>query len=99
MQWHKYDRSQPENLDFMRRFRTLTDKYANRMAVAEIGDDDNIACCVAYTAPGLLHTAYSFSLLTVTYGAAVVRKMMGDFKAKVEKSWPSWAFSNHDTPR
>jgi len=99
MQWHKYDKSQPENLDFMRRIRTLTDKYPDRMNVAEIGDDDNIACCVAYTAPGLLQTAYSFSLLTGKYGAAVVRKMVNDFREKGEKSWPSWAFSNHDTPR
>ena len=99
MQWHKHDKSQPETVDFLRRLRTLTDRYDSRMTVAEIGDDDNIARCVEYTAPGVLHTAYSFTLLTEKYGSSVVRKMVGDFREKGAKSWPSWAFSNHDAKR
>ena len=99
MQWHKYDKSQPETVDFLRRLRALTDKYPNRMTVAEIGDDDNIARCVEYTQPGALHTAYSFSLLTEKYGAELVRKTLTDFNTKGPDSWPSWAFSNHDAKR
>ncbi len=99
MQRHLYDRSQPENLDFVRRLRALVDEYDDRMTVAEIGDDDNIARCIEYTAPGMLHTAYSFSLLTERYGAHVVHDMVGAFREKGAKSWPTWAFSNHDTKR
>lgn len=100
MQWHQYDKSQPENLDFLRRLRALTDQYDARMTVAEVGDDDNIGRCIEYTGPGLLNTAYSFSLLTEQYGASVVRKMVGDFVERgKDSSWPSWAFSNHDAKR
>ncbi|MBU6475642.1 MAG: alpha-glucosidase [Alphaproteobacteria bacterium] len=99
MQRHLYDKSQPENLDFLRRLRALVDAYDDRMTVAEIGDDNNIAQCIEYTAPGLLHTAYSFSLLTERYGPDVVQSMVGAFREKGAKSWPSWAFSNHDSKR
>ena len=99
MQRHVYDKSQPETLDFLRRLRTLVDKYPDRMTIAEVGDDDNIARCVEYTGPGLLHAAYSFSLLTEKYGAGIVRKMVADFHSKGAKSWPAWTFSNHDAKR
>jgi alpha-glucosidase len=99
MQWHKYDKSQPENLAFLRRLRALTDKYDARMMVAEIGDDHNIERCLEYTGPGMLHTAYSFSLLVKNYGAKVIRDTVGEFKDKAAQSWPSWAFSNHDVVR
>jgi alpha-glucosidase len=100
MQWHKYDKSQPENLGFLEKLRALTDKYEGRMMVAENGDDDNIGRCIEYTTPERLHTAYSFSLLAKPYGAGVVRKNVEDFHARAKgKSWPCWAFSNHDAER
>ncbi len=99
MQRHLYDKSQPENIDFLRRLRNLTDSYDARMTVAEIGDDNNIARCIEYTAPGLLHTAYSFSLLTEKYGAYNIHEMVGSFREKGMQSWPTWAFSNHDVVR
>ena len=100
MQWHKYDKSQPENIPFLRKLRALTDQYKDRMMVAELGDDDNIGRCIEYTAPGMLHTAYSFSLLAKPYGAGVVCKNVEDFyKRAAGQSWPCWAFSNHDAER
>ena len=63
-QRHLYDKSRPENLGFLRRIRDLLDRYPDRMAVAEIGGDDNhIAITAAYVASGLLHTAYNFGFL------------------------------------
>ena len=99
MQWHKYDKSQPENLAFMRRLRALTDQYDHRAMVAELGDDNNIERCVEYTAPGMLHAAYSFSLLAKPYGAKVVLRNVKEFREKASQSWPCWAFSNHDAER
>jgi alpha-glucosidase len=100
MQWHKHDKSQPENLVFLEKLRALTDQYKDRMMVAELGDDDNIGRCIEYTAPGRLHTAYSFSLLTKPYGAGIVRKNIEDFRTRAQgQSWPCWAFSNHDAER
>ena len=63
-QRHLYDKSRPENLGFLRRIRDLLDRYPDRMAVAEIGGDDNhIAITAAYVASGLLHTAYVTSAI------------------------------------
>ena len=101
MQWHKFDKSQPETLDFLRRMRALTDLYDDRMMVAEVGCDQQVERCVEYTnAPGLLHTSYNFSLLTEKGGAAYLRATVNEFKTKASgKSWPSWSFSNHDVVR
>lgn len=64
MQQHKYDKSQPHNLDFMRRIRSLLNEYPDTFALAEIGDDDPVRLAAAYTyGPDLLHTAYSFAMM------------------------------------
>lgn len=101
MQWHKFDKSQPETLDFLRRMRRLTDQYDARMMVAEVGDDHQVERCVEYTnTPELLHTSYNFSLLTEKGHASYLRDTIGEFKAKAHgQSWPSWSFSNHDVVR
>lgn len=103
MQWHTHDKSRPENLDFMRKIRALLDTYPNRMAVAEIGDDFSTRVAAEYTAsPDLLHTAYSFALMSdkgPMPGAALFRKVLEDQAAEPGESWPSWAFSNHDVVR
>lgn len=66
MQAHIYSKSQPENLDFMRKIRALLDEYDGRFAVAEIGDDNAVKTSALYTADNeLLHTAYSFDLMAI----------------------------------
>lgn len=103
MQWHQYDKSQPENLDFMRKFRALLDRYDGRMAVAEIGDDHSTRVAAAYTADDtLLHTAYSFALMSnkgTMPPASFFRKILEEQQAEPGKNWPSWAVSNHDVVR
>ncbi|MDB5491719.1 MAG: alpha amylase, catalytic domain protein [Micavibrio sp.] len=103
MQWHKYDKSQPENLNFMRRIRKLLDQYPHRMAVAEIGDDYQTQVAAAYTAtPDLLSTAYSFALMAnkgTMPKASFFRETLEAQGAEPGDSWPAWAFSNHDVIR
>lgn len=103
MQWHKYEKSQPENLDFMRKLRALLDQYDNRMAVAEIGDDYAAKIAAEYTAaPDLLHTAYSFALMSnkgAMPPASFFKKTLEEQAAEPGDSWPAWAFSNHDVIR
>lgn len=102
MQRHLYDKSQPENLAFIERLRTLTDLYPDRMLVGEIGDDHQVARMAEYTKGGKrLHTAYCFQLLTgtdVELTPAFIRDAIEE-DLKAGDSWPSWAFSNHDVPR
>ncbi len=103
MQSHIYDKSQPENMGLIRKIRALVDEYPNRMTLAEIGDDNSFKVAAEYTAtPDVLHTAYSFALMT-NKGAVPPASM---FRAKLEEqmaqpgdSWPAWAISNHDVMR
>jgi len=98
-QRHLHDKSRPETLAFLKRLRAVTDEYADRMMLGEIGDDDPLARQLEYTAgEDLLHTAYSFHLLDGRKGSAAL------FKEAIEpwrgaEGWPSWSLGNHDFVR
>ncbi len=103
MQYHVYDKSRPENFNFLRKLRALLDEYPGTMSLAEIGDDDSVKVSAAYTASDdLLHTAYSFSFM-MNKGrlpdANFFRKHIEEQASYPGDSWPSWAFSNHDVVR
>ena len=97
-QRHLYDRSQPENLEFMETFRALIDRYDDRMTVAEIGSDSYIQRSIDYTSQGRLHTAYNFMLLeNGPLTAGLIRSALEAWTS--DEAWPSWSFSNHDVVR
>lgn len=99
-QRHAHSISQPATLTFLARLRALMDQYDERMAVAEIVDDDPVPTQIAYVdGPDRLHTAYSFTFLGPTLTAQHVRTGVSAFPARSATAWPSWAFSNHDIPR
>lgn len=101
-QAHIYDKSQPENLEFLKRFRALMDEYDARMTVGEIGDDYPNARSAEYTQPGVLNTCYNTHMMggkTRALKAQTIRKPIEEFDAEPFDSWPSWAFSNHDVVR
>lgn len=52
-----------------------------------------------YSAPGLLHTCYSFDLLGDRLDVDHIRGCVEGFLTAAPDSWPMWAFSNHDVPR
>jgi alpha-glucosidase len=97
LQAHLYDRSRPENLPFLSRMRAVADAAGDRMLLAEISCDNQLERMAEYTAPGRLHTAYSFELLGPgPDGTKIARAVI---EAGQGESWPSWAFSNHDVTR
>lgn len=97
-QRHLYDRSQPENLEFMGDLRRLVDSYGEKMTVAEIGSDDYVGRSIEYTEPGRLHTAYNFLLLeNGPLTAHLIRDALERWTS--DTAWPSWSFSNHDVVR
>ncbi len=99
-QLHRYDKSRPETLSFLRRLRELTDKYPEIVLVAEIADDDSIARISEYAGPGgPLHTGYSFGLLGDTLDPHVLRANLEAFTDETRQGWPAWSFSNHDVMR
>jgi alpha-glucosidase len=99
-QYHKFDKTQPENLGFLRQLRALLDQYPNTAMVGEIGDDDGLTVMAEYTSGGdKLHMAYSFDLLGPDSSSSYLHDLMTRFAEKNATGWPSWALSNHDVVR
>ena len=99
MQRHVFDRSRPENLEFIGRLRRLMDAYEARMTVGEIGADPPLPCQQEYTVPpDRLHTAYSFFLLGGEAATPALFLEALHSWAGAE-GWPSWSLGNHDVAR
>ena len=95
---HLYDKSRPENLDFLKAFRAVLDEYDAITSVGEVGDAQRGAeIQAAYTAGGdKIHMAYDFDLLSNTYPTGT---RLAEIMEKAEGGWPCWAYSNHDVTR
>ena len=99
---HLYDKSQPENLDFLRRFRALLDEYPGTTAVGEVGDAQRgLDIVAAYTAGNeRVHMCYAFDFLQpMKITAPNVRRVLEEFETVARTGWSCWAFSNHDVTR
>ncbi|MFT4001730.1 MAG: alpha-glucosidase family protein [Rhizobium sp.] len=101
MQNHLYDKTQPENIGFLKRFRALLDQYEDRTTVGEVGDGArSLQTVAAYTSGGdKLHMCYTFDLLGPDFTPAHFRRCVSDFQDNVVDGWVCWAFSNHDVQR
>jgi alpha-glucosidase len=101
MQNHLYDKTQPENLKFLQRFRSLLDQYEGRMTVGEVGDGSrSLKTVAAYTADNdKLNMCYTFDLLGPDFTASHIRASVEGFQKAVTDGWVCWAFSNHDVIR
>lgn len=99
MQAHVHDKTQPENLLFLEKIRSLLNEF-DAIAIGEVGADDSLAVMADYTADGnKLQMAYSFNLLTATYSAAYIRQQVEEYEARVKGGWVSWSVGNHDSVR
>ena len=101
MQNHLYDKTQPENIAFLQRFRALLNQYEGRTSVGEVGDGARSLETVAdYTSNGdKVHMCYTFDLLGPEFSASHIKKSVKAFEARVKDGWVCWAFSNHDVTR
>jgi alpha-glucosidase len=99
-QKHLYDKTQPENIAFLKRFRSLLNEYG-AMAVGEVGDEDRSLQTMAdYTAgDDMLQLCYSFELLGPQFDPDHFRNTLEGFNKVAKDGWPCWAFSNHDVHR
>ena len=98
---HIHDKSQPENLEFLKRLRALLNRYPGQMTVGEIGDGPrSLRTMAAYTAGGdKLHMCYTFDFLSPIFTKEHFVNRIQAFEAIVGDGWPCWAFSNHDIVR
>jgi alpha-glucosidase len=101
MQNHLYDKTQPENIGFLQRFRALLDEFGDRASVGEVGDGArSLKTVAAYTGGGdKLHMCYTFDLLGPDFTATHIRRCVHAFQDAVTDGWVCWAFSNHDVTR
>ncbi|MEO1746469.1 MAG: alpha-glucosidase family protein [Pseudomonadota bacterium] len=98
---HLFDKSQPENIGFLRRFRSLLDEYG-AAAVGEVGDAQRGLELVSEYTSGTdkVQMCYSFDFLDSTrLSASRVKEVVGGFEKVAPDGWSCWAFSNHDVMR
>ncbi len=100
-QEHVYDKSQPENLEFLKRLRALMDEYPGRTTVGEIGDSQHQLEVMAQYTSGTdkLHMAYTFDYLGGAFDAGHFRKAIDLTEKDAPNGWICLAFSNHDVVR
>jgi alpha-glucosidase len=100
-QLHEFDKSRPENVDFMKKLRVFLNQYSGVMTVGELGSDDPVGSMIEYTAGGdKLNMTYTFKLLSEDNTAAWVHGALDEYESRaVDGCWPSWPLSNHDVPR
>jgi len=98
-QYHRYDNTQPENLQFLAELRALLDEYPHAATLAEISSEDSIATTAEYTTADRLHMGYSFELLSDEFSARHIRSVVEGFEGRLTDGWPCWTFSNHDVRR
>jgi len=99
---HLYDKSRPENLDFLKRFRALLDEYEARASVGEVGDAQRgLEVVASYTSGGdKVHMCYAFDFLQPTkMKGGDIRDVLERFQAAAPDGWSCWALSNHDVVR
>lgn len=100
-QEHLFDKSRPENLDFLKRLRAMMDEYPGRTTVGEIGDSQHQLEVMAQYTSGedRLHMAYTFDYLGGEFSAEHFRKSIAATEVAAPDGWICLAFSNHDVVR
>ncbi len=99
---HIYDKSRPENLKFLERFRAVLDEYPAAATVGEVGDSQRgLEVVAAYTTgDDRVNMCYAFDFLGPDkLNAAGVRKVLEEFGRVASDGWACWALSNHDVVR
>ena len=99
-QKHVYDKTRPENVDYLKRLRTLLNKYPDKLILGELSSDDSFAEVGRYTSGNdKLHMAYTFELLCTPLDGDTLRSLFEYLENQIEDGWSCWSFSNHDVVR
>jgi alpha-glucosidase len=101
-QEHIYDKNRPENIAFLKRFRSVLEEYPAIAAVGEVGDSQRGLEIVGEYTSGddKMHMCYAFEFLAPdALTPSRVEDVMNDLGAAAPDGWACWAFSNHDVMR
>ncbi|WP_309663430.1 alpha-amylase family glycosyl hydrolase [Tabrizicola sp.] len=100
-QLHLFSKNQPENLEFLRKFRAVLNPYA-AAAVGEVGDAQRGLEIMAESTSGgdKVQMCYPFEMLQPTrLTAGLLAGTFARMTAVAPDAWPCWAYSNHDVIR
>ncbi len=100
-QLHIFDKNQPENLEFLRKFRAVLNPYG-AVAVGEVGDAQRgLEIMAEYTSGGdKVQMCYPFEMLQPTrLTAGLLADTFARMAEAAPDAWPCWAYSNHDVIR
>ena len=101
-QEHIHSKNQPENLAFLRRFRSLLEEYPAATSLGEIGDAQmGLEILGQYTAGDEhVHMCYAFEFLgKEPLSAQRVAEVFTTLDRVAATGWACWALSNHDVMR
>lgn len=101
-QLHVHDKNQPENLEFLKRYRALLDEYPGKTAVGEVGDSQmGMQIQAQYTSGGdKVHMCYAFDFLAPEApNGTMIADVLTRFEQVATDGWACYAFSNHDVVR
>ena len=99
-QYHYYNNTQPENIEFMEEIRALMDQYPDVVTLGEISSENSLQTMAEYTqGDKRLHMAYSFELLTPDGSPTYIRNTVEALEEQLSDGWPCWAIGNHDVAR
>lgn len=98
---HLYDKSQPENLAFLARLRSLLAEFPGAIALGEVGDEERSPATVRLYTEGdtRMHCSYTFDLFGTQFDPAYFTKVIKAFGAAAEDGDVCWSISNHDVMR
>ena len=101
-QEHIHSKNQPENLDFLKRFRAVLDEYPAVTSLGEVGDAQfGLDILGQYTSGDEhVHMCYAFEFLAAErLTAARIADVFSKLDEVARDGWACWAFSNHDVTR
>ena len=101
-QEHLYDKSRPEMIGFLRRFRAVMSEFGDIAAVGEVGDAQRgMEIMGEYTrGDDLMQMCYAFEFLSPDAPSGQrVAQVLRRFAQVASDGWACWAFSNHDVER
>lgn len=97
---HLYDKTQPENLDFLADLGGLLAAYPGATALGEVvAGPKSHEVIASYTEPGRVQMCYGFDFLNGPLSAEFFAERIRRFEKEVGDGWLCWSFSNHDCPR
>lgn len=100
-QEHVHSKNQPENLEFLRKLRSVMEPYG-AAAVGEVGDAQRgLEIMGQYTAGNdRMQMCYAFDFLGADpLTASRIAAIFARFEAAAPDGWACWALSNHDVER